>query len=548
MRPAVVAACGGGLAVQAARHREALRQAAEAAVQALAGSGLGAQGGRGRVDALHVANVAAARGIVAAVLGPGPGSGPAPASGPGPAAASGPAPSASPSASCSGHGALEGLVIAFTEASRQPRPRRDEAEASRLEAALAEALQREVDGRAGEAGQAAVEQGADGAAEFGVEGGAAGQAGPAVTGGGPRPGVPEPTALLPRLLARPELSPLEAQCNAASCLLAGFETSCLLLACALLHLAQRPDLQQALAEGLEGAEQGAGPAAAGKDPAARYPPLLMRVLQETLRVNPPVMGQPRVVVAPGGLTLPPASPGAAPLHLRRGAAFAVDLLSAAHGWSPGGEAPGGRAAEAGVEAGGEDKGSSRGAPAAPERLDAATGRTGDEPALPVVRCSVLEGEPGGGREGRVGCLGVLARLRGGSSGGRRGGGAGSTDAGEASKVPPTGCPRHTPAIGLHPSWHWDPQRPPAAEGCPDPYAAARPFGIGPRACPAGALSLALAREVLWALLRGGYRWRLAQPGRDADWGRRTEGAPTLRLPGPVGLEVERVGAVGGGQA
>ncbi|KAG2486456.1 hypothetical protein HYH03_014903 [Edaphochlamys debaryana] len=54
--------------------------------------------------------------------------------------------------------------------------------------------------------------------------------------------------------------------------------------------------------------------------------------------------------------------------------------------------------------------------------------------------------------------------------------------------------------------------------------------------------------VLWALLRGGYRWRLAQPGRDAYWGRRTEGAPTLRLPGPVVLEVERVGAGGGGMS
>jgi hypothetical protein len=56
----------------------------------------------------------------------------------------------------------------------------------------------------------------------------------------------------------------------------------------------------------------------------------------------------------------------------------------------------------------------------------------------------------------------------------------------------------------HPSFEWDPLRqppqPPDGPGEPgpaphDPYGDAAPFGLGPRACPAGSLSLVACREV-----------------------------------------------------
>lgn len=61
-RPAFEAAAGGGLAVQSRRHAEAVRQAARLAVE-LAGRG-------GVYDVVELAQRAAARGIVGAVLGP----------------------------------------------------------------------------------------------------------------------------------------------------------------------------------------------------------------------------------------------------------------------------------------------------------------------------------------------------------------------------------------------------------------------------------------------------------------------------------------------
>jgi hypothetical protein len=69
-----------------------------------------------------------------------------------------------------------------------------------------------------------------------------------------------------------------------------------------------------------------------------------------------------------------------------------------------------------------------------------------------------------------------------------------------------------------------------------------PFGLSPR-CPAGALSLVIAHEVLCRLLAR-YKWRLARPQRNAAWVVRLVGAPTLVVPGPLplmfdGLPVDR---------
>lgn len=104
-------------------------------------------------------------------------------------------------------------------------------------------------------------------------------------------------------------------------------------------------------------------------------------------------------------------------------------------------------------------------------------------------------------------------------------------------------PVAVPPVPLHPSWTWDPMRPAAPpDGPAGPYADAAPFGMGPRSCPAGSLSFVIGREVLQALLRR-YRWRLASPDADGDWLTKTTMAPTLVLPGPIGLVME---AAGGG--
>jgi cytochrome P450 len=61
-------------------------------------------------------------------------------------------------------------------------------------------------------------------------------------GGGGR-AQPQGSGILPRLLAQPSLSVAEAVCNALSSLLAGMETTSLVLAVSLMHLAENPQLQ-----------------------------------------------------------------------------------------------------------------------------------------------------------------------------------------------------------------------------------------------------------------------------------------------------------------
>lgn len=468
-RPAFLAAAGGGASAQAARHRAAV----DAAVQV----GL-AQAARLRVlDALECARLTAARGIVGAVLGM----------------------DDQPSACSSGRAARENvevLLVSFIMALRQPRRgprpvlgfvRRDEHVCDSLEAALMQAMRQE-------------------AALF-----LAGAADAAA--GAPRQPV---SALLPRLLARNDLTLDEAICNANSCMLAGLETTMLLLACSLLHLAERPDVQAAARASLPPPSQPGGRPVASAVVAA--------VLKEVLRVNPPVMGLPRVVTAtsPEGLlrvslSLPTQTAAAAPaaaedgpdriLLLQHGFQFAADVLSAAHSWAPpGGGAAGSAAAASGVA-------SSRPAAAA---AAAGPGPGGPPPSL-FGACCV--------------------------------GGAAPPRTAAASPEPARDDAAQYAAHHNAGSWTWDPLRPtPSASGGDegdgdrpaDPFAAAAPFGIGPRACPAGSLSVVIARDVLQALLPR-YSWRLARPEAVGAWMTRTVATPTLLIKGPIGLVFEPVG-------
>lgn len=231
-RPAVVAAAGGGLSVQAARHAAAAADAAALALQLSAA---------GQVpDSLAFAQAVAARGVSRAVLGAG-------------AAAR----------------AVEEALLAFLRAQRAPLPQRSADDCVALEGQLASAL---------DAALAAAS--------------------------------PADETVLGRLLGQAALSRREALCNAASCLLAGCETTSLLLACCLLHLAQRPDVQAA---------------AAASAPLCWASPAVAAIARETLRLHPPVMGQPRQVTRPGGVA-----------GLPQGARLSASLLSAAHGAPPGG--------------------------------------------------------------------------------------------------------------------------------------------------------------------------------------------------------------------
>ncbi|KXZ45948.1 hypothetical protein GPECTOR_49g532 [Gonium pectorale] len=524
-------------------------------------------------DALELSQLVAARGIVGAVVGSDEASSAASAGRP-------------------EREALERLLIAFIRVSRVPVATRDEAECNRLERAMAQAVERLADDFWSAADAAAKEKDTkkeekDTAAATPDEGcvapcgspsvlGAAGTtpqldvsvpapppnshdladgrsppggAQAAVPSGGPgaesasapaAPAAPSAavravlagsSALLPRLLSQAALSRSEAVCNAHSCLLAGFETSFLLIACSLLHLASAPDLQgEVRAElrlkrpldgggGGRGGGGGAGSGAAAVS--APAPPLVGAILRETLRVNPPVSGLPRRVVAPEGLRVglrAAAGEGgdgeggsgqgcedcarARALVLAPGMDFTVDLIAAAHSWrrhpQPATLPPGAAAAPAGAVAG--------------------AAAAGPDAAAHVALNG--SGSRSGGKEERCGGVGshnAAGRRPPGAAGPGRGGAAVNWD----------------PA-----SWEWDPKRPPPPAGCRDRYGEAAPFGIGPRSCPAGSLSMVLAREVLCSLM-GAFAWRLERPEADRGWMSRAFTAPTLGIPGPIPLVFER---------
>jgi hypothetical protein len=145
--------------------------------------------------------------------------------------------------------AREGIETALMEhrrSVRQPHHMRDSQAIARtaqsLRSAVDAAAQRFLESDPGQDGPA------DGAAAIeaalpaaGTQTSAEGKEG--AGGGGGGRGAPEGSGILPRLLAQPSLSVAEAVCNALSSLLAGTDTTGLLLAVSLMHLAERPELQ-----------------------------------------------------------------------------------------------------------------------------------------------------------------------------------------------------------------------------------------------------------------------------------------------------------------
>ena len=98
--------------------------------------------------------------------------------------------------------------------------------------------------------------------------------------------------LLVELLRQPELTFAEAESNAHSFLLAGFETTAVVALFALLHLAHDHACQSACAADAVNVSR------------CESSPLVRAVIEETLRLYPPVLSLPRVVRDPGGLTIP----------------------------------------------------------------------------------------------------------------------------------------------------------------------------------------------------------------------------------------------------
>jgi hypothetical protein len=78
----------------------------------------------------------------------------------------------------------------------------------------------------------------------------------------------------------------EVVCNTLSSLLAGFETTAILIACTILHLARNSDVQSAARQDVRSGGKGG---------------TMQKILKETLRVNPPVLGLTRTVTDPRGL-------------------------------------------------------------------------------------------------------------------------------------------------------------------------------------------------------------------------------------------------------
>lgn len=253
--------------------------------------------------------------------------------------------------------------------------------------------------------------------------------------------------LLHRLVKQKALSTDEAVGNAHSCLLAGFDTLSALVLCALLQLATHTDVQSEVRAELATGES--------------QQKLLAGILQETLRVHPPVSGLPRVVAAEAGLDI-------------------NGLVAGPISKIPDSVATGG----------------------------------------PVRACMA---EPG--------------------------------PKGQARAFLPQGCHFMVDLVGLahggcgsESSWTWEPRRrledgerpgSPTKRGGSEKHGmtGAAPWGIGPRACPAGGISMLLAGEVLKALLRR-FDWQLTRPEEDARWFNELSCTPVLTLLRPVHLHFE----------
>eukprot|EP01063_Lacrimia_lanifica_P027679 TRINITY_DN391_c2_g1_i1.p1 TRINITY_DN391_c2_g1~~TRINITY_DN391_c2_g1_i1.p1 ORF type:complete len:464 (+),score=112.84 TRINITY_DN391_c2_g1_i1:162-1394(+) len=130
--------------------------------------------------------------------------------------------------------------------------------------------------------------------------------------------VADDPSLFRRLVAEcaPDgLAPEEVVGNAFSGLLAGTQAAAVTLACTLLHLAARPDLQDALASGSEAPSRAT----------------MAKVVKETLRVHPPVGALPRVALQ-GVSNAATEEAGRAPdaCHVFANQSMEVDLVGCAH--------------------------------------------------------------------------------------------------------------------------------------------------------------------------------------------------------------------------
>jgi len=90
------------------------------------------------------------------------------------------------------------------------------------------------------------------------------------------------------------------------------------------------------------------------------------------------------------------------------------------------------------------------------------------------------------------------------------------------------------------SWRWAVNLGDAVDVRANNHAAA-PFGMGPRACPAGSLSLVVAREVLEALLSR-FEWSFVDPAqtRTEKWVQECISSPTLVIPSGLALTFQDI--------
>ena len=303
-RPVVIAAIGGGQSVQERRHQQAVVSATSLAMRLITQGSIFDVPGSFRVpDIIDWASKVASRGIVSALLGP-----MVPEEEELAAKLSGgvmedliqPHSQDVSRPSLKDRLELEELIVLYLRSTRKPRHQRDSQLCDKLEILLSTSTITQVE-RCYQLKEV-----------------------------GDKLGEPN-NSLMMRLALRPELSKSEVAGNCNSVLLAGVETTYTLMATTLLHLSQSQVTQEAV-------RQEAG---------THSTKLISSVLKETLRINPPVMGQPRIVDCPDGVSIVrltteekfkvqmgkvaiDKSQGVS-YFIPQGTLFAVDLLSAAHG-------------------------------------------------------------------------------------------------------------------------------------------------------------------------------------------------------------------------
>lgn len=317
-------------------------------------------------------------------------------------------------------------------------------------------------------------------------------------------GGDECTALVFRLLQQETLSRQEATANTNSCLLAGVETTSLLIGTALLRLASRPAVRSAARDEIIGTSS----------ERSRQSRLVRAIMTETLRIHPPVMGLPRKVAAPEGLQLPCGT------HLPVGTCFSVCLLSAAVRTTI---TPPTTAAET-------TTGALTPPPPTATPITTETAAETAAEATPVIPAAATSSPPSSTAPAASDSSWwqwVRERLFGHRN-----------DAAAFARR------RAESLRATSATWAWDvdvdmPNSLPlssssaaAADG--KKLSTGCPFGMGKRSCPAGALSLVVAREVLEALLVH-CDWEFADPYQSdtEEWVQELTSAPTLVVKSPA---------------